>query len=98
MNKFTLAAALLSFAVVTPAIAREAQTTFTHEGVSYAYTVTAADNGTRVIEGTATPGSDFRLVVSGNRVSGKANGMPVSFAVPTKSATAKTAPLTVASR
>jgi hypothetical protein len=97
VNRFTFAAALLSFAVNTPAMARDAATKFTHEGVSYTYTVTTVGDDTRIIEGTATPGSPFRLVVSGDRVSGKANGIPVSFYVkPAK--TAKTPTVTVASR
>lgn len=97
MNKFHFAAAILSFAVVSPAVAKEEASSFTRDGVSYTYTVTNVDANTRILEGTASPGNPFRLVVSGSRVSGKANGIPVSFTVKeTKTAAAKN--LTVASR
>ncbi|MCW2382076.1 MULTISPECIES: hypothetical protein [unclassified Sphingobium] len=81
MKNAFFAAALLSFAVVTPGHAKEAEKTFTHEGVSYSYTVTELGDSRRVIEGRATPGSTFRLTVAKGRVIGSANGMPVSFRV-----------------
>jgi len=78
-------------------MAKEEANSFTRDGVNYTYTVTNVDADTRILEGTASPGSPFRLVVSGNRVSGKANGIPVSFNVKAaKAATAKS--VTVASR
>jgi hypothetical protein len=78
-------------------MAKEEATSFARDGVNYTYTVTNVDANTRILEGTASPGNPFRLVVSGNRVSGTANGIPVSFNVKeAKTATAKN--VTVASR
>lgn len=81
MNKFFIAAAALSVSLVSPAIAKDKATTFKHEGVTYSYTVTQISDTRRVIEGKATPGDAFRLVVAGDRVSGTANGIPVEFKV-----------------
>ena len=81
MKNTFFTAALLSLAVVSPAQSKEAPKTFTYEGVSYSYTVTDLSDNRRIIEGRATPGSTFRLVVSNGRVVGSANGMPVSFRV-----------------
>jgi hypothetical protein len=81
MNRFHFAAALLSLAVVTPASAKSDAVTFKHEGVTYKYTVKNVSETKRVISGYATPGASFHLVVTGNDVSGTANGTPVSFTV-----------------
>jgi len=79
MKKFILAATLAA-AGIAPAFASEAPATFTRDGVTYTYTVEQIGNR-RVIEGQATPGAPFRLVVSRNQVTGQANGVPVSFRV-----------------
>ncbi len=84
MNKMIFSAALLSLAAASPAFAKPEQTKFTHDGVSYTYSVTSLNADTRIIEGYATPGNAFRLVVSNGRVVGKANGIPVSFNVDSK--------------
>lgn len=81
MIKFGFATALLALAIVAPASAKDDASSFTHKGVTYKYKVTQISDTRRVIEGTATPGNTFRLVVSGNRVSGTANSMPVTFSV-----------------
>ena len=81
MKRTFFAATLLSLAVISPVQAKETPQTFTYEGVTYSYTVTEQNDSRRVIEGRATPGSTFRLVVSNGRVFGNANGMPVSFRV-----------------
>jgi hypothetical protein len=100
MNKFHFAAALLSLAVVTPASAKSEAVTFKHEGVTYKYTVKNVSETKRVISGYATPGASFHLVVTGDSVSGTANGTPVSFTVTeAKGRTAKSgSALVVASR
>lgn len=98
MKKLLITAALAVTATVSPAVAKD-MSSFTHEGVVYKYSVTNISDSKRVISGFATPGNPFRLVVSGNRVNGTVNGMPVSFTVSeAKNAAASSAPITVASR
>lgn len=71
----TVAATLTS----TIGMAREGERTFQHEGQTYVYTSTVSD-GRQVISGRRYPaGAPFRLVVRGNRVTGTAGGVPVSF-------------------
>jgi len=83
MKMFQILPAALAATVISPAFAHEEPVTFSRDGVSYTYTVETV--GTRrIIEGRATPGAPFRLVVSGNRVTGEANGVPVSFRVKSK--------------
>jgi len=70
-----VAAALTS----TIGMAHEGQRMFTHDGQTYVYTVTDAHDR-QVLSGHRYPsGAPFRLVVRGDRVSGTANGVPVSF-------------------
>lgn len=60
---------------------------FTHNGVTYRYTVTPADKGRRVIEGrNLWTGARFRFVVDGDRVEGVSDGQPVSFRIPKRGA------------
>ena len=77
---------LLAFAgafLPTALVAQTPQHRFTHQGVSYVYTVTPAANGRKVIEGHSQPGgSQFRLVVDGDRVDGVSGGQPVAFRAP----------------
>lgn len=77
---------LLAFAAVfapTPGLAQDAAHRFTDRGVTYTYTVTPDDQGRQVIEGRSQPGgSQFRLVVDGERVQGVSGGQPVSFRAP----------------
>ena len=81
MKKILLAASLLSIAVASPALAKEKPLSFSYDGVNYTYTVKELSEERKLIEGNASPGKSFRLVVSGGRVFGTANGMPVSFRV-----------------
>lgn len=74
---FTAAAALVALPVAAHA---EDARTFSHEGVDYVYTAEQKGKAT-VIEGTATGGVPFRLVVSGNRVTGTYNFQNVNFNV-----------------
>lgn len=79
MTKLFLAAAAATIAFTAPAIAKER--VFTHEGVTYAYTATPASEGL-VLEGKASKGGKFRLVVKGEWVNGYAGGARVSFRAP----------------
>jgi hypothetical protein len=76
-NLFAAAAAVLAFA--SPALANERS--FTHEGVTYAYTVTPKGNA-RVLEGKNSNGDKFRLVVKNGWVTGYAADTRVSFRAP----------------
>ncbi len=55
---------------------------FTHEGVTYTYSKTQVGQST-VYKGYASPGDEFYLVSRKGRVTGKANGISVSFRAPT---------------
>ena len=79
MSKFLLtAAAFLSLAAPS---AMASERSFTHEGVTYTYTVTAKD-GRQILEGRADDGAKFRLAVKDGWVDGYVNGARVSFAAP----------------
>ncbi|MDV3457291.1 hypothetical protein RZN05_09885 [Sphingomonas sp. HF-S4] len=79
MTKLFLAAAAATIAFAAPAIAKDR--VFTHEGVTYAYTATPGSDGL-VLEGKASKGGKFRLVVKGDWVNGYAGGARVSFRAP----------------
>lgn len=74
---FAAAAATLAFA--TPALAGER--TFTHEGVTYVYTVTPKGDA-RVLEGKSSTGGRFHLTVRNGWVDGYASNNRVSFRAP----------------
>jgi hypothetical protein len=74
---FAAAAAVLAFA--SPALAEERS--FSHEGVTYAYTVTPKGEA-RVLEGKSSKGDKFRLVVKNGWVNGYAANARVSFRAP----------------
>lgn len=97
MKTLSIAATALSLSLVSPALANDEPVKFVHDGVSYVYSVKAIGETKRVITGRATPGSSFRLVVSGDQVSGTANGIPVAFSVAEAKGQA-TPSVTVASR
>ncbi|HEU0066212.1 MAG TPA: hypothetical protein VFQ57_03120 [Sphingomonas sp.] len=64
----------------TIGMAEKPQQRFTHDGSTYIYTAAPTNNGRTVINGRRLPGGEaFRLIVRGDRVSGVAGGMPVSF-------------------
>ncbi|MBT2186927.1 hypothetical protein [Sphingobium nicotianae] len=101
MNRFTFSAALLAFSLTSPGHAKEQPMTFSHDGVKYTYTVRNISEDRRIISGTATPGTDFRLDVAKGLVTGYANGSVVSFRlkdVKVKTASASPASLVVAAR
>jgi hypothetical protein len=79
VTKFLIAAVAATVAFAAPATAKER--VFIHEGVTYAYTATPAAAGL-VLEGKASTGGKFRLVVKGDWVSGYAGGARVSFRTP----------------
>jgi len=74
-------AAVIAFAA--PATAKER--VFTHEGVTYAYTAQPQGDAL-VLEGKASKGGKFRLVVKGDWVNGYAGGARVSFRAPKREA------------
>ncbi|WP_029935426.1 hypothetical protein [Sphingomonas sp. UNC305MFCol5.2] len=79
MTKLLIATAAAVIAFAAPATAKER--VFTHEGVTYAYTATPKGD-TLVLEGKASQGGKFRLVVKGDWVDGYAGGARVSFRAP----------------
>ncbi|AQR73506.1 hypothetical protein [Sphingomonas sp. LM7] len=79
MTKLLIAAAAATIAFAAPAIAKER--IFTHEGVTYAYTAKPVGDQL-VLEGSASKGGKFRLVVKGDWVNGYAGGARVSFRAP----------------
>ena len=79
MTKLLIAAAAATIVFAAPAFAKDR--VFTHEGVTYAYTSTQSGDGL-VLEGKASQGGKFRLVVKGDWVNGYAGGARVSFRTP----------------
>ncbi|NIJ20621.1 hypothetical protein FHS95_002313 [Sphingomonas naasensis] len=88
MTKLLIAAVAATIAFVAPATAKER--VFTHEGITYSYTATPSANGV-VLEGQASKGGKFRLVVKGDWVNGYAGGARVSFRAPKREATVQVA-------
>ena len=82
-------AAALTFAA--PALAEDRS--FTHEGITYVYTA-RNDGSARVLEGKASAGGKFRLVVQNGWVRGRVGTVPVSFRAPKRGE----APVLVAAR
>lgn len=79
MSRFLLAAAAASLAFAAPATAGERK--FTHAGVTYTYTsVTRGD--TRILEGSASQGGEFKLIVKDGWVRGNVGSTRVSYPVP----------------
>ena len=75
---FAATAALVS--TIGMARAPEGQQRFVRDGQTYVYTSAQVGGTTQVIDGRSYPsGAPFHLVVSSDRVSGTAGGMPVSF-------------------
>lgn len=76
---FAILATVAAMLTSTIGMAREGERTFQHDGQTYVYTTTVA-NDRQVISGRRYPsGAPFRLVVRGKRVTGTAGGVPVSF-------------------
>ncbi|HEY1125672.1 MAG TPA: hypothetical protein VGE65_08555 [Sphingobium sp.] len=100
MTKTLISLAISAAALVaTPAFADAENTQkmqFSHEGVTYIYTKTQVGQST-IYKGTAIPGDTFYLVERKGQVTGKANGINVSFRAPKVDivATANTVPLAV---
>lgn len=80
MRSLTVLAAAVATLLPAAAIAAPAERTFTRDGHTYVYTMTPAANGTTLLQGHEMGSNErFRLLVNGTRVSGQANGRPVSF-------------------
>lgn len=78
-KSFAILATLAATLTSTIGMAADGERTFQHGGQTYVYTTTIA-NDRQVISGRSYPsGAPFRLVVRGNRVTGTAGGVPVSF-------------------
>jgi hypothetical protein len=84
---FAAAAAALTFAAPT-AIASERS--FTHEGVTYTYSITTRDKA-QILEGRTSKGGEFRLNVKNGWVEGYVNDTRVSFRAPREKAPAQIA-------
>lgn len=81
MTKTLFAAIAAVTAFSAPAFAGEAETVFTRDGQTYAYS-TSVDGEATVIEGRTMPQNDpFRLVVRGRNASGTVDGRAVSFRI-----------------
>lgn len=89
MTRILFAASAAILALATPAIARDGERSFTREGVTYVYTVKQADD-VRVLEGKASQGNPFRLVVKNGWVQGIIGNTRVSFREPANQASAST--------
>ncbi|HKT84841.1 MAG TPA: hypothetical protein VJQ77_02010 [Novosphingobium sp.] len=74
---FTAAAALVALPIAAHA---EDARNFSHEGVDYVYTTEQKGEST-VIRGKANGGVPFRLIVSGDRVTGTYNFHKVNFSL-----------------
>lgn len=85
MTKLLIAAAAAAIAFAAPATAAPKERVFTHEGITYAYTSEPKGDAV-VLEGTASKGGKFRLVVKGDWVDGYAGGARVSFRAPKRAA------------
>ncbi|MBY9062465.1 hypothetical protein K7957_05920 [Sphingomonas yunnanensis] len=80
MRTATILVAAAATLTAAAATAAPAERSFTRDGHTYVYTTSALDSARTVIEGHEVGrGGRFRLVVNGDRVSGQANGVPVSF-------------------
>ena len=92
---FALAAAVASPVFAEAEIPQKVQ--FSHEGVTYTYTKTKVGEST-IFKGYANPGYSFYLVARHGQVTGKANGIPVSFRAPTVEAQAANKLIPLAAR
>lgn len=79
MTRTLIAAAVAAATLAAPAMA--AERSFVRDGVTYTYTV-SEDHGHRVLEGKASQGGDFRLVLKDGWVNGYAANSRVSFPAP----------------
>lgn len=82
MRKFSMFAAAAAAALISTMgmAADRAEQTFTRDGHTYVYTAAARADGRTVIQGREVGSAQrFRLLVKNGRVTGHANGYPVSF-------------------
>jgi len=84
---FAAAAAVLTF---TAPAAFAGDRTFTHEGVTYTYSVTVKDKA-QILEGKTNEGGEFRFSVKNGWVDGYVNDTRVSFRAPKEKAPAQIA-------
>lgn len=86
MTRTLIAAAAATIAFAAPAFG--AERSFTHDGVTYHYTVSPKGEA-RVLEGKASTGSTFRLTVRDGWVNGYVANARVSFRAPKVGETAQ---------
>ena len=77
----TLSLALLALAVPVAATAQE-PSAITVQGPTFFYKKTVLTPKTYKLVGRTTDGRNFRLAVTGRRVSGQFDGTPVEFVMP----------------
>jgi len=80
VTKFLFAVAAAALPFPAPA-AIASDRSFTHEGVTYTYSVTTKDK-VQVLEGRTNKGGEFRLNVKNGWVDGYVNDTRVSFRAP----------------
>lgn len=88
MTKLLTAAAMIasfSISAITPTVANAAdeasKRTFTRDGETYVYTATDKQDHVLLIGHSYPSGRAFRLIIRGDRVSGRSGGTPVSFVI-----------------
>lgn len=89
MSKFLFAAAAAALTFTAPA-AIAGERSFTHEGVTYTYSITTKDK-VQVLAGRTSKGGEFRLNVKNGWVEGYVNDTRVSFRAPKEKAPAQIA-------
>jgi hypothetical protein len=80
VSRFPFAAAAAVFTFAAPA-AMAGERSFTHEGVTYTYSITAK-NKAQILAGRTSQGGEFRLSVKNGWVDGYVNDIHVSFRAP----------------
>lgn len=78
MFKTVLTAAVAILATVPAMAQADPVVQFSHDGVNYTYTAKKQGEAT-IINGHASTGAPFRLIVRGERVSGTYNNRSVNF-------------------
>ncbi len=76
--KTSLVAVALASALAAPAIAKEVDQKFERDGVTYSYSASSVETGTRIAGGNSQ-GDRYDLLVREGRVSGTYNGRSIRF-------------------
>ena len=89
MSKFLFAAAAAVLTFTAP-MAIASERSFTHEGVTYTYSITTRDKA-QILEGRTRKGGEVRLTVTTGWVEGYVNDTRVAFRAPREKAPAQIA-------